>query len=54
MRVAVLADIHGNATALRAVLEDAQVQGVDTYWFLGDIMGYGPLPVTCINLLDSY
>ena len=52
MRVALLADIHGNAAALQAVLEDARTQGVEGYWFLGDILGYGPLPVTCINLLD--
>ncbi len=54
MRVALLADIHGNAPALRAVLEDAKKLGVDELWFLGDVMGYGPLPISCINLLDEW
>jgi predicted phosphodiesterase len=53
MRVAVLSDIHGNAPALRAVLVDAEAQGVNELWFLGDVLGYGPLPVTCIKLLDE-
>jgi predicted phosphodiesterase len=53
MRAALLADIHGNAPALRAVLEDALACAVDAFWFLGDILGYGPLPVACINLLDE-
>ncbi|MFB9768689.1 metallophosphoesterase family protein [Lactiplantibacillus modestisalitolerans] len=41
-RIAILADIHGNVTALRAVLADAQrVQPTD-YWFLGDLFLPGP------------
>lgn len=51
-RTAILADIHGNAPALAALLADAKQQQCDEYWFLGDIFGYGPLPVTCIHLLD--
>jgi predicted phosphodiesterase len=54
MRVAVLADIHGNAAALQAVLADLDKHTVDDVWFLGDVCGYGPLPVTCINLLDVH
>lgn len=53
MRVALLADIHGNAAALHAVLGDACAQGVETLWFLGDIVGYGPLPARCVKLLDA-
>ena len=37
-KIAVLSDIHGNTTALEAVLEDAQTAGVDEYWLLGDIL----------------
>ena len=44
MRIAVLADIHANAQALQAVLEDSLTQGVERYWFLGDAVGYGPEP----------
>jgi predicted phosphodiesterase len=44
MRIAVLADIHANAQALQAVLEDSLTQAVERYWFLGDAVGYGPEP----------
>jgi len=48
--VLVLADIHGNLNALRAVLKDASGEYSDI-WVLGDITGYGPNPVECLNLL---
>ncbi len=52
MRCAILADIHGNLTALKAVLADVAKQGkVDEIWCLGDIVGYGPEPGECISLL---
>ena len=35
-KIAVLSDIHGNTTALNAVLEDALSLQVDEYWLLGD------------------
>ncbi len=54
MRVALVADVHGNAPALQAVLADARKQGIDQLWFLGDVLGYGPLPVSCIYLLDEW
>ena len=37
-KIAVLSDIHGNTTALEAVLADAQKSEVDEYWLLGDIL----------------
>lgn len=37
-KIAVLSDIHGNTTALNAVLEDALSLQVDEYWLLGDII----------------
>jgi diadenosine tetraphosphatase ApaH/serine/threonine PP2A family protein phosphatase len=52
MRYAVLADIHSNYTALMAVLDDIAAKGgVDEVWCLGDIVGYGPEPSECIQLL---
>ena len=54
MRVALIADIHSNLEALRAVLEDAGRRGFDELWCLGDIVGYGPDPVECIELLLAY
>jgi predicted phosphodiesterase len=54
MKVALISDVHGNAPALQAVLADAEAQGVEAVWFLGDVLGYGPLPVSCIRRLDRW
>jgi diadenosine tetraphosphatase ApaH/serine/threonine PP2A family protein phosphatase len=54
MRCAILADVHANLTALNAVLDDIAKQGkVDEIWCLGDIVGYGPEPGECIDLLKQ-
>jgi predicted phosphodiesterase len=52
MRYLVLSDIHGNLKALEAVLEVAPA-GLPI-WCLGDIVGYGPNPNECIELLQGY
>jgi hypothetical protein len=45
MRIALLADIHGNTIALDAVLADIQAcGGVDGHWALGDHAALGPDP----------
>ena len=49
MRILVISDIHGNINALRTVITDAGK--VDTIWCLGDIVGYGPDPNECVDLL---
>jgi len=55
MRYAVLSDIHGNLTAFQAVLQDIEAKGgVQCIWCLGDIVGYGPDPKECIELLRQY
>ena len=46
-RILVFSDVHANLTALEAVLEDAGQ--VDGYWFLGDLVGYGPQPNECVE-----
>ncbi|HST16022.1 MAG TPA: metallophosphoesterase family protein [Gaiellaceae bacterium] len=43
MRVAALADVHGNAPALEAVLAEVAGEGVDLIVFCGDLT-WGPLP----------
>ena len=54
MRYALLSDIHANLTAFKAVLEDIERQGgVDEVWCLGDVVGYGPEPGRCVELLKS-
>jgi predicted phosphodiesterase len=52
MRLAILSDIHGNSTALDAVLADvAAAGGVDEYWVLGDHAALGPDPTGSIGRL---
>jgi predicted phosphodiesterase len=48
---ALISDIHSNLEALQAVLKDIQSQGVQTIYCLGDIIGYGPNPRECIDLV---
>jgi predicted phosphodiesterase len=38
MRLGVIADVHGNDVALRAVLDDAARHHVDRWWVLGDLV----------------
>lgn len=52
MRCAIIADIHANLAAFTAVLDDIEGKGgVEELWCLGDIVGYGPDPHQCIELL---
>jgi len=54
MLYAILSDIHSNATALARALEEIDHhtdEPVDQIWCLGDIVGYGPDPNECIELL---
>jgi predicted phosphodiesterase len=41
-RIAVISDIHGNLSALEAVLADIRKRGVDRIYNLGDLDGKGP------------
>ena len=50
-RFAVISDIHGNLHALQAVLARINQLDVDDIICLGDIVGYGPLPDRCIDLV---
>jgi diadenosine tetraphosphatase ApaH/serine/threonine PP2A family protein phosphatase len=52
MRVLVVSDIHSNLNALEAVLADAG--HFEAVWSLGDVVGYGPDPVACIEALRRY
>jgi predicted phosphodiesterase len=55
MRYAIIADIHANLAAFQAVLEDIRGKGgVDEIWCLGDIVGYGPDPRQCIELVKKH
>ncbi len=55
MRYAIIADIHANLAAFTAVLDDIERRGgVEEVWCLGDVVGYGPDPHQCIELLRQY
>ncbi|WP_138419906.1 metallophosphoesterase family protein [Aquibacillus sediminis] len=53
MRIAFLSDIHGNATALDAVLQDIKTKQVDKTVVLGDIAYRGPEPKRSIELVQQ-
>jgi predicted phosphodiesterase len=53
MKVALLADVHGNPDALRACLEAIEGLGVERRHLLGDAVGYLPGEVECLSLLDG-
>ncbi len=55
MRYAILADIHANLAAFTAVLDDIERRGgVEEIWCLGDVVGYGPDPHRCLELLRQH
>jgi predicted phosphodiesterase len=53
MRIALLADIHGNSLALDATLADVETLGVDEYWILGDLVALGPDPAGVLQRLST-
>jgi predicted phosphodiesterase len=50
MRIAVLADVHGNLPALEAVLRDVEAVGVDAIVLNGDL-ATGPMPAETLERL---
>lgn len=51
MKRAIISDVHGNLEALKAVLAHVKEQGVDDVFCLGDVIGYGPNPCECLDLV---
>src|SRR6476469_5659262 len=50
VRLALVADVHGNLPALEAVVADARAQAVDQIVILGDLANYGPFSDGCFAL----
>ncbi len=48
---AIVSDIHSNLEAFSAVLEEIDRRGVEQIICLGDICGYGPNPMECLDLV---
>jgi predicted phosphodiesterase len=53
MRYGVLSDVHGNAFALRAAVDRLTAEGVDEWLCAGDIVGYGPHPNECVDIIGE-
>ena len=51
MRIAFISDIHGNFTALEAVLKDIDQPNIDQLICLGDTVSLGPQPVEVLKAL---
>jgi predicted phosphodiesterase len=49
---AIISDVHSNIEALQAVLADIRERGAEEILCLGDIVGYGPDPEECIDLIE--
>ena len=52
-KIAILSDIHGNASALEAVIADARKLEATEYWLLGDIFLPGPGANDLVALLQD-
>jgi predicted phosphodiesterase len=51
VKTALLSDVHGNAVALRVVLDELEREGIDRGVCLGDMLQGGPQPSECLSLL---
>jgi len=49
--LAIISDIHSNTTALAAVLADIGERNVEQIYCLGDVVGYGPEPEACLDMI---
>jgi predicted phosphodiesterase len=51
--IALISDIHGNLSALDAVLNHIASEKITTIYCLGDIVGYGPEPSACLKRVSD-
>lgn len=51
--VALLGDIHANAPALERVFNYLEQRGISEMLVMGDVVGYGPHPAECIDMLRA-
>ena len=53
MKIAVLADIHGNMPALERVAAHIESWEADQVIVAGDVVNRGPLPRTCLQFVEE-
>ncbi len=51
---ALISDIHSNLEAFTAVLAEIATFDVEAIWCLGDVIGYGPNPRECLELVMEH
>lgn len=49
--LAIISDIHSNLEALTAVLANIDSRGIKRIICLGDVVGYGPNPLECMDIV---
>ncbi len=54
MHVAVVSDIHGNRQAFEAVLGQVMQSSCEELWCLGDLVGYGADPNSCVEMAQEH
>ena len=53
MKLSIIADIHSNLEAFTEVINDSIKNNVDGYFFLGDIIDYGPNPNEVVSIMKT-
>ena len=53
VKYGIFSDIHGNLEALQAVMERMDELGVERRVCLGDVVGYGPNPNECVQVVRA-
>jgi diadenosine tetraphosphatase ApaH/serine/threonine PP2A family protein phosphatase len=51
MKIALISDLHSNREAVDAVLADISKRAVEHIYCLGDVVGYGPEPEYCVDVV---
>lgn len=52
-KVLIMSDVHADLGSLQAVLRSVADHDLDAVWCAGDMVGYGPEPNECLDLLRS-
>ena len=51
MRLGIFSDVHANLEAMSSVMEAYGDEDIDTYYCLGDVVGYGGSPNECADIV---
>ena len=52
-KIAIFSDIHGNLQALKSIIDDIDKENFDEVICLGDIIGVGPNPKECLDIIKD-